>query len=341
MYKYNESNIVMEELISGFCNQYNLGNLLRPPIMVTGGLMHKMFRVITEIGEYAVKVLNPDIMKREQALRNMISSEQISNKFKSEISLIAAKEILGQHVIAFNSYYLMVFDWIDARSLFGAEIKEFHCKEIGKALGKMHSLSIEIHGKSKNVSIREMFSWEDYLHEAKLQQTEWFSIYKDNIEKIIKWDVEVINGLLELSNNQVISHRDLDPKNVMWKNNELYIIDWEAAGYVNPFQELVEVLNYWTVDVNGKYDKAKFDALLSEYVKYNNVESVNWRVVLQSSLDGVLGWLEYNLKRALGLEGSGSENVEEGIKQLKGTIDELSRCQLNMMCLLEWLNEYA
>ena len=79
----------------------------------------------------------------------------------------------------------------------------------------------------------------------------------------------------------------------------------------------------------------------SEYVKYNNVESVNWRVVLQSSLDGMLGWLEYNIKRALGLEGSGSENVEEGIKQLKGTIDELSRCQLNMKCLLEWLNEYA
>jgi len=26
------------------------------------------------------------------------------------------------------------------------------------------------------------------------------------------------------------------------------IIDWEAAGYVNPYQEFLEVVNYWTED---------------------------------------------------------------------------------------------
>lgn len=153
--------------------------------MVTGGLMHKMYHVTTENGEFAVKVLNPDIMKREQALRNMISSEQISNKFKSEISLIAAKEICGQHIVAFDSYYFMVFDWFDAHALFDTEIKVCHCKEIGKVLGKMHSLNIEIQEISKNVSIRERFSWEDFLQEAKRQRTEWYALYKDNIEKII------------------------------------------------------------------------------------------------------------------------------------------------------------
>ena len=34
----------------------------------------------------------------------------------------------------------------------------------------------------------------------------------------------------------------------MWKNDVPYIIDWEAAGYINPYEELIQVLNYWIVD---------------------------------------------------------------------------------------------
>ena len=51
-----------------------------------------------------------------------------------------------------------------------------------------------------------------------------------------------------LSQTMVISHRDLDPKNVMWNGSEPLVIDWEAAGYVNPYQEFLEVLNYWADD---------------------------------------------------------------------------------------------
>ena len=53
-----------------------------------------------------------------------------------------------------------------------------------------------------------------------------------------------------LSQNLVISHRDLDPKNVLWHGEEALVIDWEAAGYVNPYQELLEVINYWADDVS-------------------------------------------------------------------------------------------
>ena len=70
---------------------------------------------------------------------------------------------------------------------------------------------------------------------------------------------------VKLAGYQVISHRDLDPKNVMWKEKNPYIIDWEAAGYVNPYQELVEVLNYWIVDAEGTYDYGMFQALIKAY----------------------------------------------------------------------------
>lgn len=71
---------------------YNLGNLKRELEMVTGGLMHKMYHVSTDQGEYAIKLLNPSIMKRTEALQNMINSEIVSNALISVIPLIAANK---------------------------------------------------------------------------------------------------------------------------------------------------------------------------------------------------------------------------------------------------------
>ena len=60
--------------IEKLCKNYNLGTLKREPEMVTGGLMHKMYHVSTD-GEYAIKVLNPNIIKRTEALKNMVNSD--------------------------------------------------------------------------------------------------------------------------------------------------------------------------------------------------------------------------------------------------------------------------
>ena len=157
----------------------------------------------------------------------------------------------------------------------------------------------------------------------------------------MRWDRNVVTGLYEASQNQVISHRDLDPKNVMWKNDAPYIIDWEAAGYVNPFQELIEVLNYWISDETGKYGKAEFDALMQAYTENNSIYNVNWDVILSCSFDGMLGWLEYNLKRALGMEGTGINDQEEGIRQTQGTICELRKYENQIEQLKVWIDEFV
>ena len=123
----------------------------------------------------------------------------------------------------------------------------------------------------------------------------------------------------------------------MWNNDELYIIDWEAAGYVNPFQELIEVLNYWISDETGKYNKAKFDALMQAYTENMDIGNVNWDAVMACSFDGMLGWLEYSIKRALGLEGSEAKDRQEGMQQTKGTILELKKYENQIEQLKEWM----
>ena len=47
-----------------------LGQVIENPVRVTGGFMHRMFKVVTDKGRYIIKLLNPNIMKRPTAMGN-------------------------------------------------------------------------------------------------------------------------------------------------------------------------------------------------------------------------------------------------------------------------------
>ena len=323
--------------ITELCMKYALGTITEEPKPVTGGLMHNMYHVSTDQGEYAIKVLNPDIMKRPAALTNMIHAELVSNALSNVIPLVAAKTIQGKNIIEVDGSFFVVFDWLDGKSVFAPDISEYHCEQIGRMLGKIHAAQIKIDTMVENLDIRKIYDWDLFIDKAKQCDSEVLDLLQEYLEKIIKWDRNAVYSLREISKNQVISHRDLDPKNVMWNNNGPYIIDWEAAGYVNPYQELIEVLNYWISDEMGKYDKAKFDALMQAYTENKNIYNVHWDVILSCSFDGMLGWLEYNLKRALGLEGTGENDRQEGIQQTIGTISDLKKYENQIGQLKEWI----
>lgn len=325
------------ENIEKLCQSYRLGKVKSEPEMVTGGLMHKMYHVRTDEGEFAVKLLNPDVMKRPEALQNMINSETVSNALKDVVPLVAAKCFDGKYIIELDGSFYVIFDWIEGKSIFVPDILEHHCAQVGRVLGKIHTANIKVDSIEKNHGIRGEYDWKMLFEKAKQCNAECCSVLQENLVDIMRWDNHVVSALSEVSQDQVISHRDLDPKNIMWNNDELYIIDWEAAGYVNPFQELIEVLNYWISDETGKYNKAKFDALMQAYTENMDIGNVNWDAVMACSFDGMLGWLEYSIKRALGLEGSEAKDRQEGMQQTKGTILELKKYENQIEQLKEWM----
>ena len=331
----------MKDELEKICNKYNLGYLEKEPELVTGGLMHKMYHVSTTQGEYAIKQLNPDIMKRPTALHNMINSEIVASALKDSIPLIATKKFDGKNVIESDGLYYMIFDWFEGKSVFAPDISTYHCEQIGRILGKIHASDVNVVGMERNEDSRDLFDWKLLLETAKQQNEECHTMLEENLSDIEKWDNGVVDGWKETAKKQVISHCDLDPKNVMWQDDLPYIIDWESAGFVNPYQELIEVLNYWITDEEGKYNKEKFDALMQAYTESVDICGVNWEVVLSCSFDGMLGWLEYSVKRALGLEGSGEKERQEGMKQTKGTICELRKYEAQMAMLKDWIDEYV
>ena len=360
----------MKERLHNLCKKYHLGTLIEFPEMITGGLLHRMYRVTTTSGQYAIKALNPDIMKRPKALGNMIFSEIVAHKLMDEIPLVAAKEFEGKHVLEDSGYYYMIFDWLEGRSVFGQEITPAHCKQIGQILGRIHRADIRVDTMEQETEGREPIDWEGLLEYARslvkkaqpqpeadsseekssfyssaAEAKECASILEKYLEALQKWDQAVLIGWQQVSGQQVTSHRDLDPKNVMWQGEgpdaRAYIIDWEAAGYVKPYQELVEVLNYWIIDENGGYDREKFNTLMDAYTESMSLDGVDWDSIFSCSRDGMLGWLAYNVKRALGLEGSDTEDRQAGLQQMQGTIQELKQYDERIKQLKEWMEEYA
>lgn len=326
--------------IEKLMNTLHLGKLVEEPVAVSGGLLHKMYCVSTTDGIFAVKVLNSEIMKRADALSNMVNSERVAKAFGAIVPAIVSLEINQRQIQELEGNYYFVFPWIDGASVFPNEITPHHCEAIGDILGKMHRRNLLIEGIIPEEDSFEMFDWETYLqqiNELKNSDEEWVLEYRESIQDIICWNQKACDSEKYLSERAVISHRDLDPKNVMWNGDKPYIIDWEAAGYVNPYQEFLEVVNYWADDGMGKLKKEKFDALTRAYCRYMDIKTVVWDEVFHGSYIGMLGWLEYNIKRALGIEASDEDERHLGEQQVLGTLRDLYSYQAKIEQLEEWL----
>lgn len=295
------------------CKQLNLGQLTRDPQPVSGGFLHRMFRLDTAAGTYAVKALNPDVMARPEALNNMRVGEQINAAFgMKNAAFRVCAPVNG--VVEADGAYFVVYPWVEGAPVYPPQITAEHCRIMGDALGFIHAANVQVEGMQPAAAVRQPFDWSLAVADAPA-----------------RWDAQVLAAQEKLLGVQVISHRDLDPKNVMWQGMEPCIIDWEAAGYVNPWQELVELLNYWADD------ELKARAMISAYGRHMDLSLADWDAAIAASMDGMLGWLHYNLRRAKGLEGTQEADRAEGAQQAQATLQELHRYAQRQDQLRTWL----
>ena len=205
-------------------------------------------------------------------------------------------------VVECDGAYFIIYPWAEGRSVFAPEITVEHCRIMGDVLGRIHRADVRIPGVEPELDLRQPFDW---------------SLVEDG--RVAAWDAAALEGLRRLRAVQVISHRDLDPKNVLWQGMQPCIIDWEAAGYVNPWQELIELLIYWADD------EEKARAMIAAYGAHRALHEADWDAALAAGMDGMLGWLHYNLRRAKGLEGSTPQDRTEGEAHVRGTLAELEQ----------------
>lgn len=311
--------------IEEFCQNYNLGKVISVE-KITGGLMHKMYKVKTNNKTYAIKILNPEVMSRNEAINNFTISETISNLADKEgISVSCALKINDNFITKFKDNYYMVFDFIEGHTLNDEEITIKHCKKIGHILSSIHNLdyrSLELNEEIKEDHF--YVDWQSFINHPNFNNMSYKNLYLNNYHKyysLLKRSVERYN---ESNKILTICHADMDPKNVMWIDDEPVVIDWESATLKNPYRELIEDALCWSGFLSDNFDSEKFSAVIKEYLKMRKIDTDIFAVIC-GNLVGRFGWLDYNLKRSLGIKSNDKEEMQLAESEVTKTIDEINR----------------
>ena len=311
--------------IEKFCTEFDLGNVLNIT-KLTGGLMHKMFKVKTNKGIYCIKVLNPEVMSREEAYDNFVLAEKISNFAKEKgIPVSNALTIKDNFINKFDGYYYMVFDFVNGKVLTDDEITVNHCKKIGNILAKLHSLDYKEIGLESNITeYKRLYDWESYINNPNFNNMPYKELYLVNYKKYNSMLKRANERFNDSNKKYAICHRDMDPKNVMWDNDNPIIIDWECAGVSNPERELLEDALCWSGFLSNNFDEDKFTAFIKEYTKIIPFEHNRYNTIC-GNLVGRFGWLKYNLERSLGIVSNEEEEINLAKNEVIKTIDEINR----------------
>lgn len=328
------------------CTKLDLGQLLSDPKQVFGGFLHRMYHLSTNKGEYAVKALNPQIMQRETALYNFIFSEKVANiAYQNGINALPAIVFNGDSVHDVEGQYFMVFPWVQGRNLATGIVDMECCKKIGEILANIHrtdfsQIVVDNKKENHNASNASLIDWNDYALRGKQDSLEWSSLLYNNLNNLYHWEKLVNSSANKLIHNSVISHRDLDQKNVLWDENHIPIlIDWEAAGATNPSQELIDVALYWSGFETGNLSKEAFCTVISTYRTNKGDTCDHWLDVLNYGFQGKLGWLEYNIRRSLRIECADDAEQELGTSEVIKTIQAINEYADFIPVCLEWLSE--
>ncbi len=305
---------------------------------LTGGHLHRIYAVVLENGEkLVVKALNPGVMARPTAMRNFIVSEEIANLAAQVIPAVPARRFgeNGRAVQEFGGQYYLLYDYVKGESLFFDHITSGTCQHMGCLLAKLHRLDVSsIDFPEEPAELPTVRDWTAYLS----RDAVWYRDFMNHLGKLYEWDKRYCDAQASLVKTAV-SHRDLEPKNVLWDGAAPYIIDWEAAGKADPWYDLFENAVYWSKKADGAVDSRRFCCFVSGYLQAQERKpDVDWNRIADAGF-GLLDWLEYNLKRSLGIECADAEERRLGTEQAAETLKTLDGYDAALPELVKWVRE--
>lgn len=206
----------MEYILNKLIGELNLGIITKKPVRVSGGLLNRMYKVITSSGVYAIKHLNPEVMKRPNAINNHIFAEKIANIAKiNNVQCISANIYNGKVLQEIDGNYFLIFDWFKGKAIKDEEITIDKVKKVAEQLANLHQIDFSSIQNDSNLGkdVVEV-DWNYYV--SKIEDEKIKKLLVSNIDYLTELDKQSTRASLKISNNKVISHRDLDLPNILW-----------------------------------------------------------------------------------------------------------------------------
>lgn len=316
------------EHLRKLCNQLDLGNPIGTPERVYGGLLHLMWRVRTDKASYAIKQLSKKIdLTNEDIIKNYELTEYIAHRFSQQgVPAIAAVEKNGTHLISIGSNGFLTYPWVDAMAIKEGAVSEHHALKIAEVLSKIHLINLKVPEISEaSVDIYTPSKIFELIDKDENQGCPFSADLRRNQDLIFSVHNDYKNAMNFLTKDTVISHGDLDQKNILWdKTGKPILIDWESACKINPTYDIINTAFYWSGIITENFSPDLFIKMIHAYQKSGGVIHKEY---LEPALAGTFSWLYwmfYNIERAY----SSTESPEGralGIEQVNQTLSTIIR----------------
>lgn len=306
-----------DDLIVKLFEEKNIGSIVAPIVPVSGGFMHRMYRVETDNGIYAVKHLNPGIMKRPDALDNYRRAEALEKQLEDAgIPIVPALTIDGNKMQFIDGEFFYIFHWQSGTISDWYNISAEQCKVAGSIQGKIHA--IDARRVSQTEPELSSVDWDGLIKEAASKDQKVEKLLKENKELLLYAEGELNKARAALPAIECIVDEDMDPKNVMWDKGKAVVIDLECLDRGNPVSSVLQLSLQWAGITVCDLDISKMKAFYEGYMEAYDNGFKEYSKVFGLAYTWI-EWLEYNITRALDADADKAER-ETGLSQVEQTI---------------------
>lgn len=192
-------------------------------VRVGGGFANRMYRLDTDQGSFAVKELN--VVDRRTAYRG-------EDVFRFERAAFAAGIPMPEPILA--SHDKLVHRWVEGEKIPEAPVSAAYAYELGEILARIHALDVEwTNGQDEEPTAHD---WPELAEQAKQTGQPWadeLASQRDTFQAIAHF-VETC----ERPGPIVLTHRDIQPWNLLAHNGRPIVLDWELSGRLDLSSEL-------------------------------------------------------------------------------------------------------
>jgi aminoglycoside phosphotransferase (APT) family kinase protein len=283
---------------------------------VHGGLLNRMYRLDTDLGSFAVKELNLD---RDWTYH-------VGDGFRLERAAYGAGIPMPEPISA--GHDALVHRWIDGAKVPNEPVSVAMAHELGGILACIHRLDVAWPTRTNDKPMPK--DWPELAGRARTTGQPW----ADELTAQVETFLAIARFVDDAGRPRptVLSHRDINQKNLLSRDGRPIILDWEAAGEVPLACELgATALNLAKGDSFDRFQPPVFRAVLDGYIDGGGALPPSGPAWFADVVGGWTWFTRWNILRCLdGVEASSGpdlalshETVVNGLRGLPDTFRRL------------------
>ena len=329
--------------IHQLCERLDLGNPGGSLGQVGGGFHHRMWQLNTNRGSFAIKQLADDLNMQDAATVERINATEITAREFSDHGVPALYSLASnqQHLQLIDGVGYLVYPWTKATACNKNGIEKKHSLTVAGILARIHRSDIHVpqlrDAPALPLTAERVIDLVQVARQRNVRESQLLEARLDDLLEAVDL---LAPALSVLQQDQVISHGDLDHKNVLWDEaGEPLLIDWESARRLNPTYELLlEALDWGGITAN--FETGPFVTFIEAYLDAGGRIVADQVPAVADAIQGAwVEWLLFNVGRAAGLHDAQQRAV--GLLQVDLSVSTLLRMEKYAPRLTEIAMRYA